>query len=812
MNKAYKIILFIDLIFSIPHCLFAQQKNDISGTIRDSKSGEALPYANIRVEGTYHSTVSNSDGYFNIVNEAVGKCSLIISFIGYITDTIEVDNKPSSLQPIAIKLTPDVITLENVTVKSNTQLVDVSSKEISKIRMSPIQLKQLPSLGEADVFRSLQLLPGVSGANEGESGLYVRGGTPDQNLILFDGMTIYHVDHFFGFFSAFNSDAIKDIQLIKGGFPAEYGGRISSVVDITGNSGNQSKVQFGAGVNLLSANAYLDGPIGKKCTFFIAFRRSYTDFIRSSLYKSIYKTMTGESAVSTNGTAQNQNVATGQPNDSIQSLEFQPKFYYYDLNSKLTFNLTSKDLFTLSFYNGKDNLDKSHNNSDVSMPDIGSDLTSQLKITDINKWGNTGISGKWARQWNSRLNSSILISHSKYFSTYNNDQTFSIILPTNDSTGSLSMASSEYENNIVRDYSGGINLTWNLNSSHTVKSGVQESLFESKYDYTMDDTVSLLARNDKGLLSAFYIQDKWMIGRNEITYGLRASQFDQTHKFYWEPRISVSIPIKFGFNLMGAWGYYNQFVNRVTNENVLEGSHDFWLLTNEHLKPIFAEHRILGVSYENNTWLCSIEGYQKIMKNLIEFSRRFTSQADYADYFFVGKGTAKGLEFLLQKKAGNFNGWIGYTLAKVDNTFPALNDGKEFPSDNDRRHQISIVAKYNLKRWCFAVTMIYASGKAYTAPESQYVLEMLNGEKISYIHVGNINSYRLPDYFRADLSVSRQFDFKKTQMDVGLSIFNFTNHKNVWYREYNLQTSPVTITDALMLGITPTIYVNLRTK
>jgi len=256
-------------------------KSDIKGYVKDAKSGEALPFANIVLKGTNRGTTTNTDGYFVLVNVPVGICSLQVHYIGYESQMVSFENTPKGLPPIVIKMQPKVIEVEGVTVTAEAEMLDASSKQISQITFSPRQLSSLPSIGEVDVFRTMQLLPGISGANEGESGLYIRGGTPDQNLVLFDGMTIYHVDHFFGFFSAFNADAIKDIQLYKGGFPAEYGGRISSVVYLTGKTGDKNKRQLGYGANLLSAHVFFETPLWDKGTFLIAGRRSYTDFIRS---------------------------------------------------------------------------------------------------------------------------------------------------------------------------------------------------------------------------------------------------------------------------------------------------------------------------------------------------------------------------------------------------------------------------------------------------------------------------------------------------------------------------------------------------
>jgi ferric enterobactin receptor len=811
-----KVIPFLIILLLHPKISGAQSQktNDIRGFVFDSQNGEPIPYVIVTVLGTQRRTVSNSDGYFVLVNEPVGEGNLIVQHIGYLSDTVNFENNSGDNQIKKIKMNLSTVVLEGVTIKAKADLIEVSTKEASLVSITPQYIKHLPGLGEPDIFRAIQLLPGVTGASEAESGLYVRGGTPDQNLILFDGMTIYHADHFFGFFSAFNSDAVKDIQLYKGGFPAQFGGRISSVVNMTGKTGNINKPQFGVSVNLLNANVLIELPLWHKGTFLFAARRSYTDFLRSNLYNDIYRLTTGDKPAAISGSGQGPGSQGGPPGGNMQNTEFQPDFYFYDLNSKVSLNIGTKDIIAVSLYSGKDNLDKSQDLSDLGLQDPNTDVSVKLETTDLSYWGNLGGSTKWARQWNNRIHTDFLLSSSKYFSTFNKDRVMSVIVESeDDTTGTgVGFASSSYENNVIKDLTGRLDVDWNLTASHTLKGGTWITRINSKFDYTIDDTISLLYKNNLATLTGFYLQDTWRLGHAEFTGGIRTSYYSNTSKLYWEPRFGFTIPVIPQLYVKGAWGLYYQFVNQIVNENVLEGSRDFWLLTDKNLHPLYSQHFILGLNYDLIDWLFSIEGYYKNMDNLVEFTRRLSNQADYSDYFFIGEGYSKGIEFLIQKKHGDISGWVNYTLSKVEHTFPSMNNGNPFPASNDRRHEAKAVVMYTLKSWTFSATTVFATGKAYTAPESQYSLEMLDGDTISYIHVGKKNSSRLPNYFRLDLNVSKQFTLKKMNIDIGLSIFNTTNHKNVWYKEYNLETVPVTVSDALMLGITPTFYIKLLTK
>lgn len=740
----------------------------------------------------------------------VGPCTLAVHYIGYTQKEIPLNNIPDGLPILNIKMNPTIIEGEGVTVTAQADMLEVSAQEVSQVTISPRQLSSLPSIGEVDIFRTIQLLPGISGASDGESGLYVRGGTPDQNLVLFDGMTIYHVDHFFGFFSAFNADAVKDIQVFKGGFPAEYGGRISSVVNLTGKTGDENRFRFGLGANLLSTHAALEIPLFDRGTFLFAVRRSFTDFIRSSLYDDIYGLVTGEES----GTGQVGRGVQGRGmgrGGFMQSAEFKPKFYFYDLNSKLTLTMSPRDIMTFSFYSGKDDLDKSQDFSDMSFRFAGEDAT--MGIEDFTRWGNIGTSGKWSRQWGDRFHTDMLFAYSKYFSEYDRSMSMNAPSFSNDSTAirrGLGFAS--VQDNDVKDMTYRIDASWHVAPSHTLKFGTWISQFDSRYRATMNDTISFIDRQDQAWQAAGYLQDKWKIKNLELTLGLRASHYQETQKMYFEPRASFAYRFNDRFQLKGAWGHYYQFVNRIVNENVTESNRDFWLLSDADLKPSFSEHRILGLSYENTAYYFGIEAYQKSMENLIEFTRRFTGRADYSDFFFFGSGQAMGLEVLAQKKRGSLNGWIGYTLGKVEHEFPAFNNGEPFPAEYDRRHEINAVARWDIGKWTFAATWVYASGRAYTSPESQYTISMLDGSVYSYIHVSDKNANRLQDYQRLDLSVSRRFESESLATEVGVSIFNVYNHRNVWYREYNLDTTPVTVTDAVLLGFTPTVYVQFKLK
>jgi hypothetical protein len=812
------------LMAGSPPFLWAQSEpstaRDIKGYIVDASTKEALPYASVALKGTYRGTTTNARGYFILVNAPAAICTLVVQHIGYTTQQAVVDNRQPSPQGLHIAMTSRVLEMEAVTVRAEEYKIWQNADEVSQLTLSVPDMSTLPNLGEIDIFRTLQLLPGISGINDGSSGLYIRGGTPDQNLVILDGMTIYHVDHFFGFFSAFNADAVKDIQTFKGGFPAKYGGRLSSVVELTGKSGDFNHMRLSAGVNLLSGNFVVEVPIAGKSSWLISARRSYTDVIQSGLYNDIFNSLTGGESISTTSTP------TGGPaggrfiSRGFQQQSSAPSFYFYDINSKLTFAPNNRDVLSLSIYNGQDHLDQSQEVGGLRLGPFGpsteetdEDSTGTRRDEDLTDWGNLGVSMQWVRQWYDRLNSNLFIAQSKYFSDHSRDLGFtfgSSSTPSDSSTlfqRGRTFASGE--ENTITDATVRFDNEWHATSGHRIGFGISASRIRTDYTATRNDTIQILDEKNTATDLSFYLQDIWKIGRYlQLTVGSRATRYYETNRFYFDPRASMHVFITDRMTLKGAAGKYHQFIHRVINDDVLEGSRDFWLVADENLKPGEAEHYIVGLEYETGQYIFGVEAYDKRMENLIEFSRRFQEGADYDNLFFFGDGIARGIEFLVQKKAGRLNGWLSYTLGKVEHTFPGIENGRPFPASHDRTHELKLVHTFSKGGWNFSSTWVYATGQPYTEPENQYFITLLDGSQQTYINVGPKNANRLPVYHRLDLSGSRRFTITdKVKGEVGLSIFNAYAHANVSYRKYDLDVSPIVVTDVTSLGFTPTVFV-----
>jgi ferric enterobactin receptor len=774
----------------------------LTGIIRDKSSGEALPSANIYVKGTTIGTSTNTDGYFTLLKVPADTSTLIVQYIGY--EKSEVFLTPKSVKKnLIIEIVPQMQALQNVTVTAyRDDIVFARKAEISTIKLTPKKLENLPSLGEKDIMRSFQLMPGISASNESSSGLYVRGGTPDQNLVLYDGFTVYHVDHLYGFFSAFNSNALKDVQLYKGGFESKFGGRLSSVTEITSKEGNQKSFNAGADLSLLSMNFYAEVPVGKKFSSFIAFRRSYKGALYNKIFDKFNTTTSTPIMQGMGGRfSQNQQVTS----------------YFYDLNGKFTYRPGDKDIISLSIFNGTDKLDNSSSSDIPSFGQSGSNLS--MSSTDLTRYGNVGSSLKWSRKWNSKLYGNTILSYSNYYSHRDRTQNGTVIDANNESKADKNGI---LENNNLKDYSFKSDYQWDVTDFNQIQFGGFATHYDIKYNYAQSDTATILNRNKQALLGGIYLQSKLKFFNNKMQLlpGIRSSYFEITKKTYFEPRASVSYNLTDKITLKAAYGKYYQFANRVTREDILSGSKDFWVLSDGNSVPISsAVHYVAGITYESKNYIFSAEGYYKKIYNLTEYSLRINASPmgmNYDENFFNGYGFSKGIEFLAQKNSGNFNGWISYTLGKAMNHFDVYSN-TYFPANQDVTHEFKIVGLYNYRRWNFSANWIFATGRPYTAPSGAYSITLLDGSSKDYFTVTSKNSLRLPDYHRFDISVNYKLflgsydDKDRREIGyIGFSIFNLYNHKNIWYKEYNIVNSKVIETNVTYLGITPNLTISLK--
>jgi ferric enterobactin receptor len=789
------------------------QSGSIHGVVQ-SADGQPVHGAIVTIHGTGISTNTDAYGRYVFANLRPGaQATLTVSADGFepwsrvITVLAEPYRSDFTLRLAGVT--------ETVSVTAEIPMLNASDG-ISKVALAPEQIAVLPSLGEQDIFRAYQLLPGVVGTNESSSGLFVRGGTPDQNLISYDGFTAYHVDHLFGYFSAFNMDAVEQVELSKTATEARHGGRLSGVMDITGKAGSTEKAEFGAGVSLLSAHALASVPLGDKASVLLAGRHSY----QSSLYNKILNLVDSGSAA---GPARGRAGPGGRTMFSTQ-----PESSFYDLNGKLLFAPGANDNLTASVYYGNDDLDNSRSLEIPSfvrerLAERGIEFDSDnIDITDESGWGNTGVGAQWSRRWGDRAQS--LLSFG--YSNHRNQRDRTSNMPNR--RGGLA------EDNNLDDFTARLAVPIQLGWNHQLELGGQITSNDVRYTYgtgaaeteeeeenETDDNrpavLGVLDREEQGTYHSAYIQDRaTLFGKLVITPGLRFSRYDRTATGYLEPRIAASLEVATGVRLKGSWGRNNQYVNRIVREDVLGGNREFWALSDGDLIPVpKSTNLVVGTSYETGGFLVDVEAFRNEQTRLTTFAPRFTpgdEGIDYDEYFYEGDGESEGLELLLQKKFGSHTGWASYTLSKTDYLFPEL-EADPFPADHDQRHELKLVYSARFANWTFSGVYIFGSGRPYTEPIGTEEVELGDEERpftVERVVVGGKNGARLPTYQRLDLSANLDFELFSSKGTLGLTVFNVGDRKNIWYKEFTSVDGEIFENNILLMSRTYNLFLNVR--
>jgi len=749
----------------------------ISGFIRDARTGETLTGAIVYPkELPTIGITSNSYGYFSLTLP-IGNYSLIVQFLGYKTKIIPMELKENT--KISVDMEEESIALKEITItgeKNNNNVVQ--SELISKIDVKEIQ--NIPViLGEKDILKTIQLLPGVAPAGEGNAGFYVRGGGVDQNLILLDEAPVYNPSHLLGFFSTFNSDAIKDITLYKGGFPAEYGGRLSSVVDIKMNDGNNKEYHVSGGIGLIASRLSIEGPIVKnKGSFMIAARRTYADlFLR---------------LLSRNGP------------DSIAS---KSTLYFYDINMKANYEISDKDRLYFSCYLGRDDFN--------------------LGGTVGLNWGNVTGTVRWNHIINDKLFSNTSLIFSKY--SYN----FNVAVGSN----TMHVLSEIQDFNLKED------LNYYLNSNNTIKFGfnaIYHTFVPSKVDSTVIFHVRSVD-NRYALENALYISNDQTISPHlKATYGLRYSLFSSIGpgtvytynqvadivdsatypkgKIYntyggLEPRLLVNYIINDSSSVKISYARTRQYIHLLSN-TTSSTPFDLWVPSNINIKPEIADQYTLGYfrNFSNNMYETSLEVYYKTLQNQIDYRNgaNLILNNKVESQLVFGKGWGYGVEFLIRKKYGKLTGWISYTLSKAKRQFPDINDGNVFLAKQDRPNNIAIVGMYELNpKLTFSATWIFISGNPVTFPSGRYTVD---GNIVPYYT--ERNGYRMPDYHRLDIGLTWQR--KKTasfESNWNFSIYNVYARANAYAINFQQDPNDPTKMQAVQLSLfrfVPAITYNFK--
>lgn len=770
--KSKKIILLLIWTTS----LFAQSNfGRISGYLKDASTGEPIMYANVVLEGTDTGTASDNHGYFVITNIPPGEYNIRIMMMGYKTESLGINISSNDDQRYDFELSTTVIRGEDVTVTAERQRFK-EKVEVSRINLGLHEIKNAPAFVEADLFRTLQLLPGVTSINDFSSALVVRGGSTDENLILLDGIELYNPYHLGGVFSTFNANTISDAEFIAGGFPANFGNRVSSVLQITSKEGNSKNgkyfndkdfgkywdlSQLQGEVSLLSSKILAEGPLYKG-SWMWSYRRTYFDKLAGLYYRI-------------------------KPNTS----DIDWKYYFWDTQGKLIHNISSKNRLTFSTYLGRDVLFMNLGDSDD-------------KVNFDWDWGNFTNSLQWRYVPNSKFLSTFSVANTNF--QFDINFSFS----EQDSVGN-SQTSQIIIFNEINDWTMKEKLDWYISNKHTLTAGFEYKQLGMQFKFGIDD-VTYFDQNQKPYILSFYLQNKWQISPL-LTFqpGLRISKYELHDDYYLEPRLGFKYLLNENLALKGAWGKYNQFIFTTNDDDAILNIVDFWQPIPKNYKAKSMQQYILGIEqWLGSGYFASLEGYYKPYDNVLTNNPN-NNPVDENDDYIEGTGEVYGIELLLRKNTGKLTGWIGYSYIYNRQRYDFNSDGKIteefgeiFAPQSDQPHTLNFVANYTLnKKNNFGFTISNSSGRPYTPTIGYTYTQNLSsgpGGSDTYNNpYGNLveltglkNSARYPMYLRLDVSWTHKISPFGWDGNFKFQIINITNHFNTLLYDWDLEDDSVT--------------------
>ena len=736
-----KQLIILHIICLMAFAANAQNKLIISGFVFDDQTREPLIGAHIFDNHSRIAVQSNEFGFFSLSVPETSAGNFTVSFIGYQPETIALNQVAK--EPKTIYLKPG-LAIDEVEVSVRKRVDFVQKKEVGTVKIDPKQVRNMPNLfGEVDLIKALQLTPGIQSGGEGKSNLYVRGGSPDQNLMLLDDVPLYYVAHFGGFLSVFNNDAISDVTMIKGGFPARYGTRLSSVLDIRMKNGNMEKISGQGTVGLLSLKISLEGPVIKgKSSFIISARKNIIPILKLADAGILYN--------------------------------------FYDINAKLNYTFSENDRIFFSFYNGDDHVGVRNK-----------EKTDKIKLVNdkSTRWGNLLLALRWNHLFSGKLFSNTTLSFTdyKYRNLYNYQY-------QNDS---LKKETRSKITTGIRDFSLKSDFTWYYSPNYEMRFGfasIVHSFIPNNENYkqsitgkaSVDSTyLSNINATEASIYSENNFNLKWM----SANIGVRLSGYLLKEQAYYslEPRVLLNLPITRNLALKYSFSKMNQYVHLLSYSGIGMPS-DYWMPTTKNVLPETSCQNSLGIYYGfgEGKYEVSIESYHKTMNNLIAFRPGESLTGKLSDWEQTvennGRGKSIGLEFFLQKLTGKTTGWVGATLSRAERTFKELNQGKNFPFSSDRLFDGSLVVNHEIrKNIVVSATWTYGTGYPVTVASERYVFndnEYYNSEVYVY---GEINGHRMRDFHRLDLGVNFTKQKSWGERTWTISIFNVYNRKNPYF-------------------------------
>ena len=725
----------------------AAQAATLSGFVNDADNGESLPLASIVLTQVQLGAASNSSGYYAVKEVPAGTYEVVISYIGYKSwrDTLAFSDRDVRLD---VALQVESVDLEEIVIQAerSEELEQATQSSFIVLQVEPLQ--QMPAIGEADLLRSLQLLPGIQSASDISSGLYVRGGGPDQTAILLDHIPLYNPSHLFGFFSTFNADALKDVQLYKGAYPAAYGRTLGAVLDVSNREGNRQHFSGRGGVSLIASRLLAEGPVGQG-SWMLAGRRTYLEPVLSAIRS--------------------------------RGVDIPLNYYFYDFNGKVN-QRWGDDTFTVSTYWGQDDLRVDIEDENESFVDL--------------RWGNRALTARWTRVFSPTLFGHFMAAGSSYENT--------LLFSFFDTPFSIA--------NSIRDWSLKGDVDYFANRNHTLTLGFLATLFEFDYDesFNQQDQSDLYQRSV--LASAYVQDEWQAGPTTRLRLGGRGTYFSVADRLHFTPRMSLSHALSDKIRIKAAAGMYRQYLQLVTTEafsggdfwmpldSSVEPGRSYQGVVGTEWDPSRRYQLSVEAYYTDLANLV-------VLDNAVAADSDDTRSDDI--FKSGGSGWASGVEVFLQRRTGALTGWVGYTLGWTRRTFPELNSGRAFPPKYDRRHDLSFVVSYQAGKWRLGSNLVYATGQAFTPASARYSLREPTTRSVKdYVLPAERNSARLLPYHRLDASASREFGLWGLDVEFYLQIFNLYSRRNEWFVQFdtkNPETEPEVVKQ---LPIVPTLGFN----
>ncbi|WP_298650663.1 TonB-dependent receptor [uncultured Proteiniphilum sp.] len=772
------------LLFVTVHPIFAQRYT-ISGYITDKANGETLISATVFDSSSSKGATTNNFGYYSLTLPA-GNVALEYSYIGY--RTLRLDFHLQGDTVLNIRLDQDNI-LEEVTVIGNRTETGIKGSQMSTVEVPISQIKNIPTLfGENDLIKALQLLPGVQSGTEGSAGMYVRGGGPDENLLLLDGVPLYNVNHMLGFFSVFNSDALKNVTLYKGSFPARFGGRLSSVVDVRMKDGDDKKIRGTASIGLISSKVQLEGPIIKeKTTFNVSLRRTYLDILAQPIIK----------------------LAQSNENGGVSGAGY----YFYDINAKFTHKLSEKDKLYLSTYFGDDAV--------YMKAEDGNAYGGNYETKDYTKldwdWGNAIAALRWNRVLNNKLFMNTTASFTRYRSALSSGyESISRDLSVPEQTQTTEESRLTYHSGI-RDWTLKTDFDFTPNVNHDIKFGTAYTYHTFAPDVISlkvldsgqtEQNIDTVAGSPKVYAheTTAYLEDNISLGRMlKVNLGVHFSSFHVQNNNYFslQPRVGLRVLLNDNLSLKAGYASMSQYIHMLSN-NTISMPTDLWVPATSKIKPMKSHQYAVGAFYSlQHIADFSVEGYYKTMDNLLEYKDGASFigvSTDWEDKVSMGRGIAYGIEFLAQRSFGNTTGWVGYTWSKSDRIFDRpgniINNGKRFPAKYDRRHDVSITGTHRFsEKIDVSASWVFSTGNAATFAFHEYAAADSPSYRQQYYFPGTYsyfpetysyvearNNFRYNNYHRLDLGENFHKKTKRGNLRTwNISIYNVYSRLNPFY-------------------------------